>query len=132
MKKFLSLLLSLIVMCCAVVFTVSMVGCGDPCKDGHTDADGNYVCDVCETELEKPAHVHDYGTEWKSDDTDHWKECSCGEKAEKASHVDADLEGHCDVCGHEVEVAPPVLPGDDPAPGAGLGGEIVYPPVVLG
>ncbi len=30
--------------------------------------------------------AHSYGTEWKSDDTNHWRECSCGAKAEVAAH----------------------------------------------
>ena len=25
-------------------------------------------------------HTHDYGTAWKSNATQHWKECSCAEK----------------------------------------------------
>lgn len=35
-----------------------------------------------------PATSHAYGTEWKSDDTNHWHECTaCGEKADAASHT---------------------------------------------
>ena len=124
MKKFLTLLLSLIVMCCAVV---SMVGCGeDPCKNGHTDADNNLICDVCQAELEEAPHSHEYGSEWKSDATDHWKECSCGEKAEKANHVDNNLDNLCDTCGYDL-ASDPANPGEPGAPGVGLGGNIEYP-----
>ena len=33
------------------------------------------------------AHVHNYGTEWKFDDTNHWYECSCGDKTDIAAHT---------------------------------------------
>ena len=33
-----------------------------------------------------PSHTHNYGTEWKYDDTDHWHECECGDKANMAAH----------------------------------------------
>ena len=33
-----------------------------------------------------PAHTHSYGTDWKYDDTNHWHECQCGDKADTAAH----------------------------------------------
>lgn len=33
-----------------------------------------------------PSHTHSYGTEWKYDDTNHWHECECGDKADIAAH----------------------------------------------
>ena len=33
-----------------------------------------------------PSHTHSYGTEWKYDDTNHWHECACGDKADIAAH----------------------------------------------
>lgn len=33
-----------------------------------------------------PSHTHSYGTEWKYDDTDHWHECECGDKADTTAH----------------------------------------------
>ena len=33
-----------------------------------------------------PSHTHSYGTEWKYDDTNHWHECECGDKADVAAH----------------------------------------------
>ena len=42
--------------------------------------------DVAITVAERP-HVHDYAEEWKSDGTNHWRECSCGEKTDVAAHV---------------------------------------------
>ena len=31
-------------------------------------------------------HIHDYGTEWKSNADNHWYECSCGDKKDEAAH----------------------------------------------
>ena len=50
-------------------------------------------CTVCKKVLETApipatgsAHTHSYGTEWKYDDTNHWHECECGDKADTAAH----------------------------------------------
>ena len=50
-------------------------------------------CTVCKKVLETatiPAtgssHTHSYGTDWKYDDTNHWHECQCGDKADIAAH----------------------------------------------
>ena len=51
-------------------------------------------CTVCSykrsenTVIDKlPAtHSHSYGTEWKYDDTNHWHECECRDKADTAAH----------------------------------------------
>jgi hypothetical protein len=47
------------------------------------------------------SHTHSFGSAWKSNDTQHWKECSCGEKSEVANH---DWEW--------VETTPATLSGD--------------------
>ena len=31
-------------------------------------------------------HTHSYGTDWKYDDTNHWHECQCGDRADTAAH----------------------------------------------
>jgi Zn ribbon nucleic-acid-binding protein len=31
-------------------------------------------------------HTHNYGTEWKYDETNHWHECECGNKADITAH----------------------------------------------
>ncbi len=33
-----------------------------------------------------PQHVHDHSTVWVSDDSNHWHECSCGDKADLTTH----------------------------------------------
>ena len=50
-------------------------------------------CTVCKKVLETatiPAtgssHTHSYGTDWKYDNTNHWHECQCGDKADIAAH----------------------------------------------
>ena len=48
------------------------------------------TCSVCEyTQTETlPVHTHDVHDEaWKYDDTNHWQECSCGEKLNVANHA---------------------------------------------
>ena len=47
-------------------------------------------------------HTHNFGTEYKSDAENHWKECACGEKIMLSSHVDNNENGGCDVCGSTV------------------------------
>ncbi len=71
------------------------------------------VCTVCGYEIQA-ALGHSFGTEWKSDDDNHWNVCACGETGNKAAHVDANKDGKCDVCGHNVP-----LPPSDPAPVVG-------------
>ena len=48
------------------------------------------TCSVCKyTQTETlPVHTHDVHDEaWKYDDTNHWQECSCGEKLNVANHA---------------------------------------------
>jgi hypothetical protein len=50
-----------------------------------------------ETPNNTPKHSHDFSGNWKSNATQHWKECpKDGEKAEIAGHTPAD--GVCTVC----------------------------------
>ena len=50
-----------------------------------------------------PYHVHNYGSEIKSDATHHWYECACGEAGEKAEHLGGTAthteKAECEVCG---------------------------------
>ena len=59
-------------------------------------------------------HTHSYGSDWKYDADNHWHECSCGDKADKAAHdfkwvvdkeVTATQKGskheECKVCGYK-------------------------------
>ena len=87
-----------------------------------TDGSKHKECTVCKRVLETgtiPAigsgeHTHNYSSDWKSDSINHWKECSCGDKADVAAHsfkwvVDkgatATKKGskheECKVCGYQ-------------------------------
>ena len=59
-------------------------------------------------------HTHSYGSDWKNDAANHWHECSCGDKADKAAHdfkwvVDKEATAtqkgskheECRVCGYK-------------------------------
>ena len=73
-----------------------------PDRDTATETDP-IKCSVCGFEI-APAlgHTHAHGTEWKSDENNHWNECACGDKANTAAHTDADSDGKCDVCAYNV------------------------------
>ena len=42
---------------------------------------------ACDNNGNETTHVHQFGTEWKKDATQHWHECSCGEKADISNHT---------------------------------------------
>ena len=50
---------------------------------------------------DKP-HTHTYNTAWSTDETNHWHECTCGDKKDLAAHVDANNDHNCDVCGKKM------------------------------
>ena len=67
-----------------------------------------------------PSHTHSYGKDWKYDDTNHWHECQCGDKADVAAHsasewivdtaatetTDGAKHKECTVCKKVLETAP--------------------------
>jgi len=87
-----------------------------------TDGSKHKECTVCGYTMATetiPAtgggeHTHSYGSDWKNDATNHWHECSCGDKADKAAHdfkwvVDKEATAtqkgskheECKVCGYK-------------------------------
>ena len=73
------------------------------------------------------SHNHNYGTEWKYDETNHWHECECGEKADITAHtfkqiIDKEATAtekgskheECTVCGYKKAAV------DIPATGVGI------------
>ena len=90
------------------------------CGKIYLNADGSAEVTIDETVI--PATGHSFGTEYQSDETEHWHECTaCGEKADVAEHTfgewtvtkeatateDGSRERTCSVCGHvETEVIP--------------------------
>ena len=100
--------------------------CGDK-KDlaAHVDANNDHNCDVCGKKMsdhtggtatckekatcticgQKYGNLagHNYKTEWSTDETNHWHECSvCGDKKDVAAHTDANNDHNCDVCGKKM------------------------------
>ncbi|MFQ9800190.1 MAG: hypothetical protein ACLR23_16020 [Clostridia bacterium] len=80
----------------------------------------HHTCTACgyveRAETPVLEHTHSYGTEWKSDNSNHWHECACGEKSDMAAHTYGDWtvtkaataatagsrERSCTVCGFKV------------------------------
>ena len=85
--------------------------CGKKADEGnHVDANSNNKCDSCDKTLSSggvtpPPHTHDYGTTWKFDGTNHWKECSCGDKKEVTAHsggtATCEAKAKCSECNTE-------------------------------
>ena len=88
------------------------------------------VCGYKKTAVDIPkidSHNHNYGTEWKYDETNHWHECKDGEKADITAHnfkwiVDKEATAtekgskheECTVCGYKKTAV------DIPATGVGI------------
>ena len=79
-------------------------------------------------------HTHSYGSEWKYDPDNHWHECSCGDKADKAVHdfkwvadkeATATQKGskheECKVCGYKKSAVEIPATGTPSEPGKPTG-----------
>lgn len=99
-------------------------------KEATAEAEGEmtYYCTECGYEMrtavlpmlppevpddpQPPVHEHSFSKEWSKDGTQHWHECSCGEKADVSDHSASaawtvDDTKHwkaCSVCGAELEL----------------------------
>ena len=108
--------------------------CGDK-KDlaAHVDANKDHNCDVCGKKMsdhtggtatckEKATcticgqkygelAAHNYKTEWSTDETNHWHECSvCGDKKDEAAHIPGAAATEttpqtCTICGYVIKAA---------------------------
>ena len=75
----------------------------DGCDKWFADATGSVEI-TDKTSVKIPAPGHTAGTEWKSDDTNHWHECSrCHDKKDEAAH-DYGSDNVCDTCGYNKTV----------------------------
>ena len=78
-------------------------------KAMHNDGDNNGSCDTCghTMSVTPPPHTHAYGTTWEINANEHWNECTCGEKTNKATHIDGDNNSKCDTCNYTMTVNVP-------------------------
>ena len=108
--------------------------CGDK-KDeaAHVDANKDHNCDVCGKKMSDHTGgtatckdkatcticgqkygelaAHNYKTEWSTDETNHWHECSvCGDKKDEAAHIPGAAATEttpqtCTICGYVIKAA---------------------------
>lgn len=93
-----------------------------------TADDGKSHSDSVEKTITITKNGHTYGTDWKFDATQHWKECGeCQNKTEAAAHIFGDWSVEtqqtraagtvkvrsCQVCGYEERVTVPAEPGEE-------------------
>ena len=109
-----------------------------------TDGSKHKECTVCGYTMATetiPAtgggeHTHSYGSEWKNDATNHWHECFCGDKADKAAHdfkwvVDKEATAtqkgskheECRVCGYKKAAVEIPATGTPTEPGKPTGSD---------
>ena len=94
------LVVSLLVLSsCDVISKIPVIGdlINKPCTE-HVDANGDYICDKCEAELEKNDTPND-PCEHKDENNDH-KCDACEESLSECA--DADTDHKCDVCGTDM------------------------------
>ena len=100
----------------------------DTVATATTDGTKHKECTVCGYVMENgtiPAtgieHTHNYSSDWKADADEHWNECECGDKANKAAHADENNDGKCDICDYAMGNAEN-LGGDKEPEKTGLSG----------
>ena len=72
------------------------------CGKNFEDSDGKTeIADLAAWGAIK-AEGHKYNEEWKSDESNHWNECSCGDKVNVAAHIDDNGDDKCDACGKDI------------------------------
>ena len=85
--------------------------------DGERKAAGEAIILTDTTSLyaiwETIPHDHSFGTDFETDANEHWNECECGEKANKASHIDDNGDNKCDTCDYAMPAHDPDTP-DNP------------------
>ncbi|MBQ2768377.1 MAG: leucine-rich repeat protein [Clostridia bacterium] len=82
-------------------------------KEGVT----TYTCTICKTATKtEPIEklLHEHGTEWESNATHHWHECTCSDKTDESGHTPsapatATTPQTCTVCGYILQEATGIL-----------------------
>lgn len=136
MKKTSKICVALLLALAMAFALVATVACEqNPCANGHTlnavaKKDANckeagyeayWQCSVCQKlfsdeagtrEISSPTAIaknNEHKYEWKSDETQHWQECSvCLTKTDKENHGTADSEGKCPTCRRSLASPQPV------------------------
>ena len=87
-------------------------------KAAHNDGNNDGSCDACGYAMgtTPPPHNHSFGTTWVTDANEHWNECECGDKANKAAHVDDNGDNKCDTCDYTMPAHDPDTPPVDNPP----------------
>ena len=80
------------------------------CAGGTATCTEKAVCATCNTAYGNTA-AHSHGSAWEKDESGHWNECVCGDKANEGAHVDQNTDGTCDTCGWVDPNFTPVVPG---------------------
>ncbi len=92
-----------------------------PHAGGTATCTAKAVCIACGAEYgDLVPHAH--GTAWKTDATNHWNECICGDKANTAAHADGNGDGKCDACAYTLSVTTPDAQSPSTEPTDGDGG----------
>ncbi|VYT62241.1 Ubiquitin family protein [Clostridium tertium] len=98
-------------------------------KTAHKYGDDN-ICDTCNYDKTVP-HTHSYG-DWKSNVSNHWKECDCGNKSDVVAHsfkwvidkeatasADGSKHEECTVCGYKKQAVKIPATGTNTPPQTG-------------
>ncbi len=87
-------------------------------KAAHNDGNNDGSCDACGyvMSVTPPSHTHAHGSTWVTDANEHWNECECGDKANKAAHVDDNGDNKCDTCDYTMPANDPDTPPVDNPP----------------
>jgi hypothetical protein len=139
MKNKTKKVLIIVSVCLAVILVASLLllrGCEDRHSENTTDG-STYTqpsetaanTEMTEVETSKPEestpteHIHKYADAWSSNETDHWRECIYGDKADIASHafgewvtaeeatetLTGSKERICTICGYRETATVPML-----------------------
>ena len=93
----------------------------------ETEGRKHHVCKTCDyketVSIPMLEHTHKYSDKWSNNETDHWKECKCGEKSGISSHnygnwtitkeatcTTAGIKKHtCTTCGYSETTSIPII-----------------------
>ena len=89
---------------CSICGGVTTVGASSH-TGGTATCTEKAICSVCNTAYGNTLE-HSYGSELESDASEHWNECECGDKANKAAHTDSNNDGKCDTCEYQTTTTP--------------------------